>query len=153
MENTSGWSAGQVAAAGAAGGAAEVLWIGLVTAVLGMDGWHVARAVTASVLPASGNWVLAPWVGLAVHFVLSLALAAVFARTVGRRMRGTALFAAAIGALGLVWAFNFFVLLPVLSPAFTALLPHPATLVSKLLFGAAMAAALHASTRVPGKRA
>jgi hypothetical protein len=127
----------RVAVAGAAGGAAEVLWIGLVAAVLGIDGSRIAQAVTTTVLPSfETSW--AAWLGLGIHFLLSLALAAVFAPVVARRLRGAVLVAAAVGALGLVWALNFFVLLPALNPAFTTLLPLQVTLASKLLFGAVM---------------
>jgi uncharacterized membrane protein YagU involved in acid resistance len=139
-----------VAVAGAAGGAAEVLWIGLAAAVLGAEGWQISRAVTATVIATPVESAFAPGFGLVIHFALSFVLAVVFARTVARRLRGAALFAAAAAALGFVWALNFLVLVPVFNPAFTALLPHPVTLISKLLFGAGMAAALNWSAASSG---
>ena len=40
-----------------------------------------------------------------------------------------------------VWAVNFFVLLPGISPAFVHLVPYPVSLMSKVLFGLAAAEA------------
>lgn len=151
MMSDGNWSTRQVMVAGAAGGAVEVLWIALATVLLGVEGWQVSRAVTATVFPAYAVAEFAPWVGLAIHFALSFALAAVFVYAAGRRLRGVALFAAATVSLGAVWSINFLVLLPALNPVFTTLLPHPVTLVSKLLFGVAMAAVLHSSAVSSGR--
>ena len=134
-------SAGVVLAAGAAGGVAEVLWIAAAATVLGADGWAIARAVSTTVVPDLGASGLAPWIGLLVHFLLSIALAAVLARAL-RYLPAASIWLAAPAALAAVWAFNFLVLLPLINPAFVSLLPHPVTLISKLLFGAAMAAVL-----------
>lgn len=135
-------------AAGFAGGAAEVLWIGVIAAVLGVEGTRIAAAVATTVLPAvDAGW--APWIGLAIHFLFSFVVAAAFVPLVARRLYGIALLGAAIGALGLVWVFNFFVLLPLISPSFVGLLPLPVTLVSKLLFGLAMGAVIAARLPVP----
>lgn len=134
-------------AAGVAGGMAEVLWVVAATAMLGSDGWAIARAVGATVLPAMAASSLAPWIGLVIHFLLSIALASVFVRAFGRQRSTATLFLGALGALATVWAFNFFLLLPLINPAFVSLLPYPVTLVSKLLFGVAMAAVL-----VPGRK-
>jgi hypothetical protein len=141
-------SLGATVAAGAAGGAAEVLWIAAAAAVLGTDGWAVARGVSATVIPDVAAVGAAPGLGLFIHFALSIILATAFAQTLGRQLRGAQLFLAALGALAAVWAFNFLVLLPLLNPAFVALLPHPVTLVSKLLFGVAMAGVLVHQQRV-----
>jgi ABC-type transport system involved in cytochrome c biogenesis permease subunit len=46
-----------------------------------------------------------------------------------------------LAALVGVWAVNFFVLLPGISPAFIHLVPYPVSLVSKVLFGLAAAEA------------
>jgi hypothetical protein len=45
-------------------------------------------------------------------------------------------------ALAIVWGFNFFVLLPLISPDFVHLVPYPVSLASKLLFGLAAAEVL-----------
>ncbi len=131
-----------VVTAGVAGGMAEVLWIAAATTVLGADGWAVASAVGATVVPAVAASGYAPWLGLAVHFLLSIALAAVFVGAFGRRRSPATLVAGAGAVLAAVWAVNFFLLLPVLNPAFVSLLPYPVTLVSKLMFAVAMAAVL-----------
>ena len=47
-----------------------------------------------------------------------------------------------IAALAGVWALNFFVVLPIISPAFVHLVPYAVSLTSKLLFGVAAAATL-----------
>ena len=103
---------------------------------------EIAREVSATVAPMSAASALAPWLGLIIHFLLSLALALVFARVVGNRLRGAALLAASVGTLAAVWAFNFFVLLPAINPEFVTRLPYGVTLVSKLLFGVGMALVL-----------
>ena len=146
MNSQTGWSTTKIAVAGLAGGGAEVLWIWLVGASFGTESWQVSRAVTATVAPVYAESAAAPWAGLAIHFLLSFALAATFAQTLARRLHGAALYTSALGALALVWAFNFLVLLPAINPEFTTLLPHPVTLFSKLLFGVAMAAVLARST-------
>jgi hypothetical protein len=135
-------SIGVAVVAGAAGGMAEVIWIAAAAVVLGTDGWAVARGVFATIVPDMAAVNAAPWFGLFIHFALSIVLAAAFAQTLGRRLRGAQLFFTALATLAVVWAFNFLVLLPLLNPAFVSLLPHPITLVSKLLFGVAMAAVL-----------
>lgn len=133
---------GVVLAAGAAGGMAEVFWIAAAAMALGTDGWAVSRAVSTTVIPDLAASSIAPWVGLLIHFLLSIALATVFVQTFSRRLGVTTLFLTALAALAAVWAFNFLLLLPLINPAFVALLPHPVTLISKLLFGVAMASVL-----------
>jgi hypothetical protein len=44
-----------------------------------------------------------------------------------------------LAALTCVWAINFFVVLPVIDPAFILLVSYPVSLISKLLFGLAAA--------------
>lgn len=116
--------------AGAAGGAAEVLWIASIAPTSAAD---VAREVTAtfhSGLP------LAALIGVAIHMLLSVALGLVLAKVLLRVARG-GLLVAALGALAGVWALNFLIVLPLVNPAFVTLLPFGVTLASKLLFGAA----------------
>jgi hypothetical protein len=116
------------ALAGAAGGAAEVLWIAGVAPAQAQD---VALAVGATFhpgLPAS--------IGVAIHMVLSIALGLALAKVLLGVARGS-LVPAALAALAGVWTINFFVVLPLVNPGFVTLLPLGVTLVSKLLFGAA----------------
>ena len=93
-------------------------------------------------MPGLASSSLAPWIGLFIHFLLSIALAAVLVRALSRPLHAAVIFLAALAALATVWAFNFLLLLPLIDPAFVSLLPHPVTLVSKLLFGVAMASVL-----------
>ena len=58
----------------------------------------------------------------------------------------------ALLALGLIWAVNFFVLLPAINPLFVELMPHGVTLLSKLLFAVAMAATLEHASVLAGLR-
>jgi len=44
-----------------------------------------------------------------------------------------------LAALFYVWAINFFVVLPFVSPAFTSIVPYAVSLASKLLFAVAAA--------------
>jgi hypothetical protein len=129
--------------AGLIGGAAEIAWVALYSSLSGTNGLGVAREIVASVLPAAAALSSAPLLGIAIHMALSAALGLVLAQAlVGYlvpRLGIGALVPSALGALACVWAFNFFVVLPVLNPAFLALMPLAATLASKLLFGLAMA--------------
>ena len=123
--------------AGAAGGLAEVAWVALYATISGGNAAVIAQGVTT----AAGVDALFPGAavgaGVAVHMILSVALGlllAVAARPVaiGRSVR-----VFSIAALFAVWCVNFFVILPLVSPAFTHLLPYAVSLTSKLLFGVA----------------
>ena len=121
--------------AGAAGGLAEIAWVGLYAAVTGGNAAIIAQGVTT----AAGVDALFPHTaaaaGVAVHMILSLALGvalAVSARSFSRSVR-----AFSLAALAGVWFVNFFVILPLVSPAFTHLVPYAVSLTSKLLFGLA----------------
>jgi hypothetical protein len=129
--------------AGLAGGGAEVLWVTLYSSITGVSGSVVAQQVTASVWPAAAAWPLAPLLGVGIHMALALALAALCAplllRVAGDCATPAAITMVAVMALTLVWAINFFLVLPVINPNFVALMPYSATLMSKMLFGIAMA--------------
>lgn len=121
--------------AGAAGGLAEIAWVGLYAAISGGNAALIAQGVTT----AAGVDALFPGAaagaGVVVHMILALALGvvlAVAARASGRNVRAFSLV-----ALVAVWVVNFFVILPLVSPAFTHLMPYAVSLTSKLLFGAA----------------
>ena len=132
--------------AGLAGGLAEVLWVTLYSSTTATSGIAVARQVTASVWPAATAWGSAPALGIAIHLLLSIALGIAFAATIWRltapRFGAAAFMATAAASLALVWAINFFVVLPALNPAFVTLLPYGVTLASKVLFGIAMGSVL-----------
>ena len=115
----------------------------------------VAEQVTTSLIPAAAGLPAAPFLGIAIHMLLSVALGLAFAATIWRLaapLLGTAaLMTTAALSLALVWAINFFVVLPVLNPAFITLMPYGVTLVSKVLFGIAMGSVLlrAAPRRIP----
>jgi len=106
----------------------------------------VAQQVTASVIPSAASLPAAPLLGIAIHMLLSVALGMAFAATIWRltapRLGTAAFMTTAAVSLALVWAINFFVVLPVLNPAFITLMPYSITLVSKVLFGIAMGSVL-----------
>ena len=132
--------------AGLSGGAAEVAWVSLYSNATATSGMIVAQQVTASVVPAAAALPSAPILGIAIHMLLSVVLGVAFAATIWRlaapRLGAAAFLATAAGSLALVWAINFFVVLPMLNPAFVTLMPYGITLASKVLFGIAMGSVL-----------
>jgi hypothetical protein len=131
--------------AGAAGGLAEIAWVGLYATTTGGNAAAIAQGVTT----AAGVDALFPHAataaGIGLHMALSLALGvalAIAARHLGRSARTVSL-----AALFGVWCVNFFVILPLVSPAFTHLLPYAVSLTSKLLFGIAAGQVLAMQTR------
>lgn len=135
-----------VVLAGLAGGVIEIAWISLYSSVTATSAADVARQVAATALPVSAGSELAPVFGVGIHMVLSIALAAAFAAVlfgpIARRFGAAGVFLSGLTTLSAVWAVNFFILLPLLNPAFPVLMPYAVTLTSKLLFGAAMSAVL-----------
>jgi hypothetical protein len=128
--------------AGAAGGAAEMLWVAAYSAATPVAGADVAQQIAASLIPDAVHLAFAPIWGVAIHMLLSvmlgLALAKLLFATIVPRYGAGMLAPAALAALAGIWAINFFVVLPVLNASFVTLMPLAATLTSKLLFGAAM---------------
>jgi hypothetical protein len=135
-----------VLGAGLAGGIAEIVWVGLVGSQASGGAVEVARQVTATVLPGAGTLTVAPFAGVVMHLLLSVLLAFAFWRFLWRSFAAQLTPVAAglcgMGSLAAVWLVNFTVVLPALNPTFVTLLPLWATLISKLLFGAAMTAVL-----------
>jgi hypothetical protein len=134
--------------AGAAGGLAEVLWVSLYASVSGLDAAVVARGVTTAV----GLQTLVPHApaaaGIAIHMALAVALGVALAsvwQVLPANLRKAHL-AFGAAALTCVWAMNFFVVLPIVSPDFVHVVPYSVSLVSKLLFGLAAAHVLHRCT-------
>jgi hypothetical protein len=130
--------------AGAAGGLAEIAWVSLYAGVTGGDPAELARGVTtaagvSALLPATSPVML----GIGVHMMLAVMLGiiltfawqALAARTAGL----TNAYPFMLAALAGVWAANFFVVLPIVSPAFIHMVPYAISLTSKLMFGAAAA--------------
>lgn len=129
-----------------AGGMAEIVWVSLYAAFTPLAGANVAREVTASLLPAYAAGVTGVWLGILIHMLLAVALGYAFAYVLWKpfvRPRGmVATLAVSVLTLATVWTMNFFVVLPVLNPAFLALMPYPVTFASKVLFSLAMAVTL-----------
>jgi len=132
--------------AGAAGGLAEVAWVTLYAEATGGNAAVLARGVTS----AAGVGALLPQspvaLGITVHMTLAVSLGVALAyawRTLRtRKFAATGPYPVMLAALAGVWATNFFVILPIVSPAFIHLVPYAVSLASKLLFGLAAAAAL-----------
>jgi hypothetical protein len=132
--------------AGLAGGLAEVGWVTLYAWATGGDPSVLARGVTT----AAGVTALLPGsaeaLGVAVHMTLAMVLGCALAfawRTLSSAQSGlTHLYPVAIAALSGVWAVNFLIVLPIVSPEFTHLLPYAVSFTSKLLFGLAAAETL-----------
>ena len=128
--------------AGLAGGLIELIWITLYSSVTTTSATEVARQITVTVLPFTMNNGLMPALGVVIHLVLSIILAAAFVMVlygpIVRRFGATGLFLSGLTTLSAVWAVNFLVLLPLLNPGFPLLMPYAITFTSKLLFGAAM---------------
>lgn len=138
--------------AGAAGGFAEIAWVTLYAGATGADPATVARGVTT----AAGVSALFPTdpvaLGVAVHMALAvtlgIALSFGWRALPSHRLDIGGPFSFMLVALIGVWAANFFVVLPVISPAFIHLVPYSVSLMSKMLFGLAAAEAFrrqHAS--------
>lgn len=129
--------------AGVAGGLAEIIWIAFYQNFAGKGAGEVARGVTQSVLPSMATGSGAITLGIVIHMtlaaILGLSIAALvrhaLPKIAGRAVEPVVI----VGLLACVWAVNFFVILPVVNPAFVTLVPYGATLISKLLFGVAAA--------------
>ncbi len=101
---------------------------------------HVASAIGLGGASAAS--------GVAVHMGLAAALGvglnAAVQTVAGRSACYRMVFPFMLASLAIVWAINFFVLLPAVNPGFVHLLPYGVTLASKLAFGLAAAATLRA---------
>lgn len=129
--------------AGAAGGLAEMIWVSIYSAATGGDAALLARGVTTAV----GMSALLPSApvmsGISVHMALAVllgvALTGLSQSVVGLRSPAANLYTLSLVALAAVWAMNFLVVLPAVSPTFVNLVPYSVSLISKLLFGLAAA--------------
>ena len=140
-----------------AGGLAEIIWVSLYASFTPLEGATVAREVTASLFPRLAAGASGAWLGIAIHMTLALALGYAFAYVIWKplvRARGP-LATLAVSALTLaaVWTVNFFLVLPLLNPAFILLMPYSVTFASKMLFAVAMGVVLAGASRgaVAGK--
>ena len=132
--------------AGIAGGFAEIAWVTLYAGATGGDPATLARAVTTAA-GVSALFPAAPVaMGVTVHMslavTLGIALSFCWRALSSRRSEIASPFPFMLAALVGVWAINFFVVLPIISPAFIYLAPYPVSLMSKVLFGLAAAEVL-----------
>ena len=129
--------------AGLCGGLAEIGWIVAYSSASSTSAADVARGIAATVFSAATDASWTPWAGAAIHLALSLALGLAFALLLWSLSSGRPgkerIWVSAVSALIAVWAVNFFLILPALNSDLISLMPHGATLLSKALFGAAMA--------------
>jgi hypothetical protein len=129
--------------AGAAGGLAEIAWITLYAEATGAHPASLARGVTT----AAGVSALFPTasvaLGVTLHMIiavtLGIALAFIWRTLSSHRPEANSPFPFMVAALLGIWAINFFVVLPIVSPAFVHLVPYSVSLISKVLFGLAAA--------------
>jgi hypothetical protein len=136
---------------GLAGGIAEVIWIALYGSMAAIDPSEVSLAINAAVqraLPGLPLVTTALMQGILIHMVaavaLGVALAFIWRSLLADRQAPVNEYTFMIGALTIIWALNFFVVLPLISPAyldlhraFVELVPYPVSLASKILFGLA----------------
>jgi hypothetical protein len=132
--------------AGAAGGLAEIAWVTLYAGMTGGDPAALARGVST----AAGVSALLPdaspvMLGIGVHMMVALMLGVVLTfawQWLSAKLGVRNSFPFMLAALAGVWATNFLVVLPIINPAFVHVVPYAVSLTSKLLFGAAAAAAI-----------
>lgn len=129
--------------AGIGGGAAEIVWIIAVGALTGLSAVNVSRGIGASLGIEAASSTLAVVIGVTIHMALAIALGIAVAAgcrvLMGRSFQTARAYVVVPTALIGVWAFNFFVLLPFINPAFVDLVPYPVSFLSKLMFGLAAA--------------
>ena len=127
--------------AGIAGGIAEIVWITLYAQFTSLSTLEVSRQIVFSVTPGVATAVFAPALGVGIHMALSVLLAFAFGAAAwlpfATKSEPWLTIVYAVAALVLVWATNFFVVLPRMNPAFVTLMPYGVTFFSKLLFGLA----------------
>ena len=128
--------------AGLAGGMIEIGWISIYSSLSSVSATNIAQQISATIIPYTVNSYYAPMLGLFIHIALSLILATFFSviilKPTVRRYGTLGVMLSSFMTLGSVWAINFFIVLPILNPSFISLMPYIVTLISKLLFGAAM---------------
>lgn len=141
--------------AGLIGGLMEILWVSFYGLVTNTPVLPVSQEITATLVGSSTLSVTPGILGIAAHMLLSLLLSAVFVLGLWQPFvsQRTPLLGmvSALAALTLVWAVNFFVVLPIINPRFVTLLPMGVTLTSKMLFGLGMGAFLVLHSRVTSR--
>lgn len=141
-DDSSNWGI-PIILAGLLGGLAEIAWVSVYSYLTPVSAVEISRQVLAAIIPSMANLYYAPLLGVFIHLLLSVLLAIIFATTVLRpvirRYGSIGITLACLITLAVVWKVNFFVILPLINPAFILLMPYSISLISKLLFGATMA--------------
>lgn len=139
-------------AAGLVGGLLEIVWVSFYGLVTGGPIVDVSRQVSATVFGVQGLGGFAASMGVFIHLVLSFVLSASFILFLWKpfMLHRSKLISigSALCALTLVWAINFYVVLPLVNPSFVKLLPMGVTLISKMLFGLGMGLYLSAQSHL-----
>ena len=129
--------------AGLSGGLAEIGWVTLYGKATGGNITILARGITSASGVSALFSAYSVVVGITIHMglacVLGVALAFALRASEAIRGRSTNPFPSMLAALTVVWAVNFLVVLPRVSPEFVQLVPFSVSLTSKLLFGLASA--------------
>ena len=132
--------------AGLGGGLAEIVWVAFYSTATSTSGAEVARQVTATVVSSAAAEPWAAAAGVGIHLALSLALGLAFVALLrslfSRQPTARTIWVLALATVLAVWALNFLVILPALGSGLARLMPLGAALLSKTLFGVAMAAIL-----------
>ena len=133
--------------AGLIGGLVEFGWVTLYADITGADPHQFAPGIVSAasvraLIPGRPPSLLAVIVNLSFAVVLGIVLTFAWRAIRARRPDLTNPLPFALAALAVVWAINFFVVLPILRPEFVHLVPYGVSLTSSLLFGAAVAAVL-----------
>jgi len=131
---------------GLSGGIAEIIWILLYKNISGGDPASIAQGVTETLLPQTLSAGVAVPLGVIIHMSIAVALGiaiAVLVRSwLPRSAPGFLEPVMVVGLLMVIWAVNFFLILPAVNPAFVTLVPYSVSLISKVLFGCAAALTL-----------
>jgi hypothetical protein len=142
--------------AGLGGGLAEIAWVAFYSTATSTSGAEVARQVTATVVSSAAAEPWAAAAGVGIHLALSLALGLSFVALLwsmfSRQPTARTIWTLALATVLAVWALNFLVVLPALGSGLARLMPLGATLLSKTLFGVAMAAILQRTVARAPKR-
>lgn len=120
---------------GLVGGAAEVAVVSAYAMASGTDAGLVGRGVASAIGMDGGSAISGVAVHMGISLVLGIALAALMQTRLMRTLPAGAIFPVLMMTLAGIWLVNFFVVLPVVSPAFVHMLPFAVTLASKLAFG------------------
>src|SRR5271166_843636 len=134
--------------AGLIGGLVEFGWVTLYADITGADPHQFAPGIISAtgvraLLPGLPPSLLSIPVNLSFAVVLGIVLTFAWRAIRAKRPDLTNPLPFALAALAVVWAINFFVVLPVVRPEFVHLVPYGVSLTSSLLFGAAVAAVLY----------